>query len=97
MCARNIRRIAKNQEKRRGSPRRHSTECTEPAVEPAVKPRKSSGKGGRKGSAQVSMSSPTMVTLQPTGQMLPHTAHTAHATVPTTSTAHDHKEVSAHC
>ena len=60
MCARNIRRIAKNQEKRRGSPRHHSTESAEPAAEPAVKPRKGTGKGGRRGSAQVSMSSPTM-------------------------------------
>ena len=97
MCARNLRRIAKNQEKRRGSPRHHSTESAEPAAEPAVKPRKGTGKGGRRGSAQVSMSSPTMVTLQPAGQMLPHTAHTAHTTVPTTSTTHDHKEVGALC
>ncbi|KAK7491426.1 hypothetical protein BaRGS_00017255 [Batillaria attramentaria] len=104
MCARNIRRIAKNQEKKRGSPRRHSTESAEmPAESPssapaagASKPTKSSGKAGhsgRRASAQLSRS-PTMVP-QSISQMLPHTAHTAHNALVTSTPLLDQKQVAS--
>lgn len=79
MCARNIRRIAKNHEKRRGSPKLQSPGCHQ-VVEENNKRVTNAGKISQ---SKIEMPESTKKmgsrAGKSTGQLLPHTAHTAQA------------------